>query len=104
DAGFAEAEVKAASKSEWVRHFDYRPTGNWLRFGNVGYLVLLLYGKGGVTPAFKLEAGTWLFDQCTDQFEEMWVDALNYQPRSEKNPFAGEKDPAPGATGTQSQQ
>jgi hypothetical protein len=72
----AQSGVSDTAHSQFVRHFDYAPSVNWLRFGDTAYVVLLMYGRGGLSPAVELESDGWLFKKFAQQFASMWDEAL----------------------------
>ena len=57
-----------------LRFFDHAPTANLLRFDDSAYVVLLMYGRGGQSPALELRSGGWLFEAYMRHFEAMWRD------------------------------
>ena len=61
--------------SHHLRHFDYAPIGNWLRFGDSAYLVIHMHARGGFPPAIEIDSAGWLFHEFGRHFESMWEDA-----------------------------
>ena len=71
-------EAGGVAKSDYRSHyrlFDHAPMGNWLRFGQMGYLVVLMPRRGGLSPGLELSDEGFLFSECVKQFRSMWDDA-----------------------------
>jgi len=70
------ARIHESKRIEIVRYFDFTPQINWLRFDSTAYVVLIMYAKGGVSPALKLDKKGILFQKYQNQFEDIWKDQL----------------------------
>jgi hypothetical protein len=71
-AGLDLAQINENERTNIMRHFDFTPAVNWLRFGDTAYVVLLMYAKGGLSPALKLDSKGLLFKKYQSQFEDTW--------------------------------
>jgi hypothetical protein len=80
------AQINDNERTNIVRHFDFTPAVNWLRFGDTAYVVLLMYAKGGLSPALKLDSKGLLFQKYQIQFEDIWKAKDQVQANKESKP------------------
>lgn len=70
-----------ADEKQILRFFDHAPAANIVRFDDRIYVVLLLHGQGGRSPALEATAGGWVFKRYIQHFTDAWRDTESRVPR-----------------------
>jgi len=67
------AGISGETRDKFFRLYDYSPTVDFLRFDDIAYVVLLVYGRGAESPALQLtNPHSPLFLAYVSHFEGMW--------------------------------